>query len=342
MSDEFETLASDHLEGALDDDGRRRLEARTGDAGDLARLADQIQIHHQLTLLGEREAGTDLPGRVVRELRLEGDAGRFSEAVVDRLKSGSRRSAWATWGTVAAGIGLFFVIVAFILGGGDAPPPGETAGSGGEALLIIDLLPPVAADARIAEELRALGLEVTVRPFTRLVPADLDGKALVAVSSSSTVRQILEGRREIMDLLRDAPVPVLTWEPLLFAGLGMTAGDVHRTDWAAERDQTLIVIRDPAHPLAAGLSGPVEVLSSPMQVSWGRPAGRVEAVATLADDPTRPVLFGYEAGAEMGRGTAPARRVGFFYFNQSPEFSTEDGWTLFRAAVRWCTGGRTR
>jgi hypothetical protein len=57
------------------------------------------------------------------------------------------------------------------------------------------------------------------------------------------------------------------------------------------------------------------------------------------DRPERSLLFAYERGAAMASGTAPARRLGFFFSSGAPLNATEEAWKLFDAAVDWSLGG---
>jgi hypothetical protein len=116
--------------------------------------------------------------------------------------------------------------------------------------------------------------------------------------------------------------------------MGLTGG-VANTDLGELSGKTTLAIADPAHPLAAGMSGTRTVHTAAQVIKWGRPAPAAARVATVAGDATRPTVFGYEAGAAMTSGTAAARRVGFFLHDNSPTALTADGWKLFDAAALW-------
>jgi hypothetical protein len=128
---------------------------------------------------------------------------------------------------------------------------------------------------------------------------------------------------------------VLTWEPRLFYDLGMISGSTYQKDWGAARGQTRLVVSGTAHPLAAGLSGEVEVLSTPGHLSWGRTRADAIKIASVVGDPALAALFAYEAGAAMPGLVAPSRRVGLFLFDATSPHLTPQGWQLFDAAVRW-------
>src|SRR5207253_6509521 len=88
------------------------------------------------------------------------------------------------------------------------------------------------------------------------------------------------------------------------------------------------------HPLAAGfLAGLLTVTTSPQTFSQGTPVG-AHIVATLAADPTMALLYAYEKGDKGVDGfVMPARRVFFFYENNTAAAVNADGLKLFDAAV---------
>jgi hypothetical protein len=173
-----------------------------------------------------------------------------------------------------------------------------------------------------------------------VVPSDASGKAMIAISSTSLALDVTDVPGELTAKFRDSAVPVLVWEPRLFYDLGMIAGHEHQKDWGAVKDQSRLTVADPAHAMAAGLSGTVPVLSRPNRMSWGLVRGDAVKVATLEGHPDRAVLFAYDRGASMPGLVAPARRVGLFLFDTTSLSLTPQGWSLFDAAVRWCAANR--
>lgn len=109
------------------------------------------------------------------------------------------------------------------------------------------------------------------------------------------------------------------------------------TDYNSNSGYSQVVIADPSHPMAAGLTGTVTVTtSSSVQFGWGKPAASAIKVASLPSDPSKYTLFGYESGAALVGGmSAPARRVGIFLWRDTPTVLNADGWSLFDAAARW-------
>ena len=318
MNDETEALAREQLDGNLDEAGRRRLEeALERDPQALGEYVDQLQTQQRLGVALREDPG-GLPASVVREIGLLGDSRRFSEAVVGRLKGKSRGRLWEV-----AAAALVLGALAFFLVARDGAIPAASPVPGG-ALLVVGRLPLEPGDAAVRGRLEKLAGPVTVRAALEVTTADARGKSLIAVSSTSHAR-------EVAGVLRDIPVPLVTWEPRLYPDLGLVRGDVHQLDWAAAKGQTHLVIADPAHPLAAGLSGRVQATATPSQYSWGRVRADAVKVAVLENNPDRAVIFGLERGGGM-----PARRAGLFLFDATATTLTEPGWSLFDAAVRWC------
>ena len=345
MDLEFQKLVADYLDGSLDEAGRRRLEERaSADPAALACLVDHLQLHGRMGVL-EGKTGS-LVEPVLREVRLLDDAGRFSDRVVKLLKedgAGPRRRLRLAGGAIAAGIAVFFTVVFLILagpgevGGPDADPAEER--KPGDVLFISGASPHEEADERVRERLRSRGFTVATEGYWDVTQGDIDGRKLIVFSSTTTVGRKLHSRPDLLAALRRTDVPVLTWEPILYHPLGMIPTDVHQKDWATVKRQTRLKIIEASHPLAAGFSGTVRILQEPLQVSWGRPGADVQTVAADAGDPSKAVIFGYERGAAMPGLRAPARRLGFFFFNETPIHVTDEGWALFDAAVDWCAAG---
>ncbi len=197
-------------------------------------------------------------------------------------------------------------------------------------LLVAGSTTLTAADTAARNRLQASGHTVVVRSGTGATTADAAGKALVLVSSTVTPGNVNTKFRAVVN-------PVLTWESSLFDDLGMT-GAASGTDFGTLSSQADLDIVAASHPLAAGLSGRVVVVSSPQAFSWGRPNGNAALVARPAGDASRAVIFGYEKGAAMPGRSAPGRRVGLFMENTAASTLTTAGGSLFDAAVRWASG----
>ncbi|MBI4661111.1 MAG: hypothetical protein HY735_19960 [Verrucomicrobia bacterium] len=160
-----------------------------------------------------------------------------------------------------------------------------------------------------------------------------DGKQLII--TSSTVNSGDVGTK-----FRDSAVPVLNWEQALQDDFLMTL-NTDGTDRGTLAGQTQVNIVKADHPLAGGLStGAKTVTTAAQDYSWSAPSQNAVIIATVADDPTRALVYGYDKGAVLADGStpAPARRAMFFWGNNGFAASTDDALKLFDAAVEWASG----
>jgi hypothetical protein len=181
-------------------------------------------------------------------------------------------------------------------------------------------------DVAVRTRLQALGYSVTVVDDLASTTADASGKQLVVVSSSSFAG-------DVNTKFRATAVPLVTWEHALWDDLGMTAA----AGTQAANQQSL-VIAAPGHPMAAGLSGQVQVATAGDLLPQGNPNGNAIVVARLPGTTTASD-FGYDAGATMPGLAAPARRVGLFMGDNTAAIFNANGGALFDAAITWATGG---
>jgi hypothetical protein len=193
-----------------------------------------------------------------------------------------------------------------------------------------------AGDAAVRTRLQNLGYTVTViaaSKATAVTTAQADGKSLVVISSTVTPANVANKFRHVA-------VPVVTWEFDLLDDQGMT-GTVSGTDFGTAATQTQLTITAGAHPMAAGLSGNVSVVSAASTFTWGKPNANAVKVAALISDATRASIFGYDGGAAMPGLEAPARRVALFMSDTTAGSFTAQGGSLFDAAIRWATETNT-
>jgi hypothetical protein len=184
---------------------------------------------------------------------------------------------------------------------------------------------PAAGDLAVRNRLMTLGYTVTTVDDSASRSTDATGKDLVVITSTVLASNV-------NTKFRNVAVPVITWEHALFDDLAMTsAGGVKRT---GVRD---LVITTPAHPLAAGLTGTVQVATAVGDFASGTPNGNAVVVATVPGTTTAGI-FAYESGAAMPGRSAPARRVGLFLGDATPTILTAAGQALFDAAVGWADG----
>jgi hypothetical protein len=180
-----------------------------------------------------------------------------------------------------------------------------------------------ASDNAVRTQLQALGHTVLTIDDDAVTAADANGRELVIISS--TVNSGAVGNE-----FRNVAVPVLLWENALFDNMGMTS------DEGTEPNERDIVIVNSNHPLAGNVpSGDRRVYSSNQTLTWGVPSNNAARIATIDNNSSRYVIFGYTTGASMVGMNAPARRVGFFLEDNGADNLTGTGWVLFNAAINW-------
>jgi hypothetical protein len=120
-------------------------------------------------------------------------------------------------------------------------------------------------------------------------------------------------------------------------------GQVDVGHFGAIAGETDIVIVDPSHPLAAGLSGRVRVYTMPAEINWAVNevlAPGVHSVAALPDYPEAQSIYFILPGDALFDGSpSPNLRISLFTENNNDigtyHRMTEDGHRLFNAAINW-------
>lgn len=207
-------------------------------------------------------------------------------------------------------------------------PISITVNSRGDALFVVGDTTLSSVDNAIKTRLQNLGLNVIVKLATSAVTADATGKKLVVISDSVSPTNVNTKFRAVA-------VPVVTLDPQLFDDMGMCA--TATTNFGTTASQKNVTITNASHPMAAGLSGTVQVTSGNTTFGWGIVNANAAKIATLTTDATKATSFGYASGTAMPGLTAPARRVGFFYTASSSGL-TINGGLLFDNAVKWAAG----
>ena len=192
-------------------------------------------------------------------------------------------------------------------------------------VLVAGSVPLIAEDEIIKGYLEDIGCEVEPHGDDEEAhPVDISGADAVYISESvSSVN--------ITDAYKDAPIPVIVSESYVLDDMQFAPDGT----FVLPENQTRIVIEDPAHPIAGGLTGEVEVLSSPAMIqSCSDMQGDVHIVATINDNPC---IAYYEAGATLMDGSVtPDRRVFIFpHTNSISAGLTDAGWKLMQRSVCW-------
>ena len=217
------------------------------------------------------------------------------------------------------------------LSGCGAPDESENLGEvsqrlSGTVLFVTASTTLNAADTAVRNRLQTLGFTVQVKAAASAVIADATGKALVIVSSTVTSGNV--GTK-----FKSVAVPVLTWESAIYDDMAFVPSGSGTL--GTQANVSSVTISAPSHPMAAGLTG-TPTVSSAATMSWGKPVASAVKVATLPTDSSKSLIFGFESGAALGDGTnAAARRVGFFFEDNTAAGLTNNGWSLFQQAVTW-------
>ena len=71
-------------------------------------------------------------------------------------------------------------------------------------------------------------------------------------------------------------------------------GAVENTDLGGQSGNTQVQVLDVNHPLAAGLSGVVTVVSAPSNMAWGNPGPQAARVASIPGLTNRVAIFAFD------------------------------------------------
>jgi hypothetical protein len=148
------------------------------------------------------------------------------------------------------------------------------------------------------------------------------GSELVVISSSAE-------SGPLQDRLKDIAIPVLCIEDAEFKLMGMASAGGH------DDGSRQLVVKAGGSPLVGDVTGTVTIASMDGELGWGTPAAAAIVAATMPDDPTRAVVFGYPAGAQMSTMIAPARRAGFAIREGLAANLNADGIEVFDSILAW-------
>jgi hypothetical protein len=200
-------------------------------------------------------------------------------------------------------------------------------------------------DALIGDFLESLGHTVTYFDDTE------DEAATEAAAAAADLVYISEsvGSGNVANEITEIETPMIVGEPYCWDEMGMTRAGGSTSDVAT----TDITIVSPGHPMAAGLSGTIPVLTDiagsagTAQFANGDAGDEatVIATATLADGQTYDVIIVYDKGAKLavppGDGSeqiAADTRIGMFFHYYAHDVLNENAYALIEAAVRYVFG----
>jgi RHS repeat-associated protein len=176
------------------------------------------------------------------------------------------------------------------------------------------------------------GWSVTTIDDDVVTAVDATGKQLVVVSESVA-------QAPINTMFNTVAVPVLMAESFLFDEMRMTSTGTANQGTVATQTQLTITAAGGNHTLGAGFpQGNLTTSTAAITHGFGVPTASATIAATIAGDPAKPAIFGYETGAALTSGTAPARRVGYYLYGGSSTTLGNTAAALFDAAVAWAAG----
>ncbi|MBU5593925.1 pectate lyase [Amphibacillus sp. MSJ-3] len=187
------------------------------------------------------------------------------------------------------------------------------------------------ADDKTIQYLETLGFStIDFADANEVKTEDAEGYDLVFVGESSSSSYI---NQKFLDL----PIPVIYSKGWVLDKVYLSSGELGK--YGDLDNQTALEIKDPQHPLSAGLDGRVEVYSESGKMNFGTPSEEATVIATIEGKDEHASIFAYDKGAKDVRGNpVPARRVSTFLFAGQEDEVTQEGWELIKAAVIWALG----
>ncbi len=202
----------------------------------------------------------------------------------------------------------------------------------GSLLFIVDSPELEAGDLAIYKKLVEWGYHITLQTDDEDADFDLQGKDALLVSGSAAATRKMRGE------LTDINVPIVSWEPTLFDDFDWT-GRRRDRDYGYAQASNVEILSD-SHPVAAGLSGTIQVTSDARELTWAVPHENADIIACMQGDASKPVIFCYDTGdTKINNTLAQARQVGLFFSEESPAFFTQESWNILGAAIEWAAAG---
>lgn len=191
--------------------------------------------------------------------------------------------------------------------------------------------------ARLVDEpaqryLASLGFKVTFADQAE-DGSRADGQDVVVVSS--TISSRIVGAK-----FKDSRAAVILWETFVADDMGIT-GLRQGIDYGEEKKNSPLWLVNAPHPMQGGLPNGMLAAHKGKTASlhWGRPAGGATVIATVAGEPEKATVYGFEKGAMMGDNfVAPGRRVILFVNTDTFGDLSPEGLKLVDCAFAWAAG----
>ena len=190
-------------------------------------------------------------------------------------------------------------------------------------------------DEQIRGHLEGLGFVVEPRAHDAEHPGDISAASGVYIAESIS-------SANIEDKYNNVRIPVIIAEAYVLDNMHFTP---NQDTLILPEDQTSILIVDPAHPIAGGLTGDVQVIDSPAMIqSCANMQADVPDAQIVATVGGNACIAAYEVGVTLVTIAdvtlvTPARRVFVYpHTNTISAGLTDDGWGLVERSVQWAMG----
>ncbi|MCZ8519512.1 MULTISPECIES: S-layer homology domain-containing protein [Paenibacillus] len=205
--------------------------------------------------------------------------------------------------------------------------PAATVSPKGKKLLIVGR-EKAAEDVIIGDRLKAQGFVVSYLIDRRLSPERIKGFDLIFISETTNSKYV----KENLDHMKTLEIPVIYNKAIAMGDLGMSSTSENSSVEKVKK----ITIKDASHPIAAGVTGSLDVYTEDGRIDYGVPGKSATVIATVAGDEKKAAIYTYEKGSKNMKGeTVPARTVFFYMAAGMSGKTTNDAWKIFEASFLW-------
>ncbi|WP_426445618.1 S-layer homology domain-containing protein [Paenibacillus sp. S-38] len=197
----------------------------------------------------------------------------------------------------------------------------------GKKLLIVGR-EKAAEDVIIGDRLKAQGFVVSYLIDRRLSPERIKGFDLIFISETTNSKYV----KENLESMKTLEIPVIYNKAISMGDLGMSSTSENSSVEKVKK----ITIKDAAHPIAAGVTGSIDVYTEDGRIDYGVPGKSATVIATVAGDEKKAAVYAYEKGSKNIKGdTVPARTVFFYMAAGMSGKTTNDAWKILEASFLW-------
>lgn len=178
-----------------------------------------------------------------------------------------------------------------------------------------------ADDFVMVERLSSQGYSVRLKSDSEVAEADTLGMDLLYTSYSLN--------SNVVDtLFKNTSLPIIVNEANYGRKIGLVSAQAQETAQSIQISQSF-------SPLTEGLSGIVEVTTSPSTMKYGVVGSEATILASSVSDDQKAYIYYYEQGDALVQGIAPGKRIGFFASVGTAQAFNENGWKLFDNSIKF-------